>query len=155
MISKACVLLHKTMANNNHESRTEPVLSLELMADFVALPEPQWRSTVISLFHEGQQRMTNLDDRMREFEASQQGIRTNLMETHKLAETIAQDTAEFRVFLNNSRGAFKFFQMIMNSARAVVKWILLPIVGVMILWRVVNGQSESTILKALIEFLKQ
>lgn len=140
---------------NNHQERVEPVLSLENMPALVEMPEPKWRATVIGLLHEGQERIKELDQRMEKFETSQGDMRADMAETHKLAMTIAEDTAQFREFLNNSKGAFKLFEQLVKGARWVVKWVLLPIVALTALWRISDGKQESTFLKALLEFFNQ
>ena len=141
------------MAHNDNE-RLEPMLSLENMPELVEMPEPKWRATMIGLMHEGQHRMRELEERMGKFEDAQVGIRTEMEKTHKLAEGIAQDTAEFRAFLINSKQAFHLFEVGVNGLRWLIKWVLAPFVMIMILWRLFNGQGESAFLRSLIDFIK-
>lgn len=152
MISRACVFFHRTMANNNHE-RIEPMLSLENMPELVEMPEPKWRATVIGLLHEGQHKMVDLDDRMSKFEQSQAGIKAEMQETNRLAQSIANDTAEFRAFLATSKSAFKLFESLVYGSRWLVKFILLPILGIMLVWRMLNGKIDESWIKALYDFL--
>ena len=139
---------------NNHNERLEPMLSLENMPELVEMPEPKWRATIIGLLHEGQHRMRELEECMGKFEDAQLGIRTEMEKTHKLAEGIAQDTADVRAFLTNSKQAFHLIELGVNGIRWTIKWVVAPFVMIMVLWRLLNGQGESAFLRSLIDFIK-
>ena len=52
--------------------------------------------------------------------------------TSALVETVARDTEEMREIWSEARGAFRFFTRLMTAIQWLVKFIVLPVVAILV-----------------------